>query len=110
MIYFYLIIWFILSSLLFSWIISFLLVLQYRKWETDLNNWLTGHSYCNDCRYKLRWYNLIPIFSYIIQKWKCNYCRIKIPLKYFIYELLFWLLWWFIYIISILLLIKYIQW
>ena len=28
-------------------------------------------SHCHHCKHKLKWYELIPIISYIIQKGKC---------------------------------------
>ena len=33
---------------------------------------------CDSCKKILKWYNLIPIFSYVFQKGKCSYCHKKI--------------------------------
>lgn len=43
-------------------------------------------SHCEVCQKQLRWYELIPIVSYIIQGGKCLKCKSKIPLSYFLIE------------------------
>ena len=45
-------------------------------------------SHCEFCKKKLKWYELIPVVSYIIQGGMCNYCHKKLPLSYFISEVL----------------------
>lgn len=45
-------------------------------------------SHCPSCDTNLRWYNLIPVLSYVFQKGKCGYCKEKISLQYPIVELL----------------------
>lgn len=42
-------------------------------------------SYCPTCERQLRWFELIPIFSFIIQKGKCRRCKNQIS---FIYPLI----------------------
>lgn len=44
-------------------------------------------SHCTKCHHRLRWYELIPLFSYIWQKGKCHYCQTKIPFSNFLMEL-----------------------
>lgn len=44
-------------------------------------------SYCDNCGKTLKWFNLIPLISYILQFGKCNYCKEKISIKYSIFEL-----------------------
>ncbi|MCB2286433.1 prepilin peptidase [Clostridium algidicarnis] len=39
-------------------------------------------SHCTNCDARLKWYDLIPIFSYLFLKGKCKYCKEKISLKY----------------------------
>ena len=41
-------------------------------------------SHCHNCQHKLKWYELIPILSYIIQKGKSNCCNTRIPISYLI--------------------------
>ena len=44
-------------------------------------------SFCPKCNHNLKWYELIPVFSYLIQKGKCRSCHEKISLIYPIIEL-----------------------
>lgn len=44
-------------------------------------------SYCPNCNKPLKWYDNIPILSYIILRGKCRYCHTKIPFYGFILEL-----------------------
>ena len=50
------------------------------------------------CNYQLKWYDLVPIFSWIILKGKCRECKSKISVQYPLVELstgiLFVLLFW----------------
>ena len=45
-------------------------------------------SHCPNCNHKLKFYELIPIFSYIFQKGKCTKCHKKISLFYPFFEFL----------------------
>jgi len=44
-------------------------------------------SYCPSCDKPLGVFQLIPIFSYLIQKGKCAFCSQKIAIRYFLVEL-----------------------
>lgn len=46
------------------------------------------HSYCPNCKHKLGFLDLIPVFSYIFLGAKCRYCKQKIRPRYFILEIL----------------------
>lgn len=65
---------------------SFYLVIGTRLPLKD--NVITGRSRCDNCKHILKWYELIPIFSYIFQKGKCNYCHKKISIDHLIIELI----------------------
>ena len=39
-------------------------------------------SFCPKCKHKLKWYELIPIFSFLIQGGKCRNCKCKISWFY----------------------------
>ena len=39
-------------------------------------------SHCENCKTILKWYDLIPILSYIFLKGKCRYCHKKISIMY----------------------------
>lgn len=45
-------------------------------------------SHCPSCYTPLKWYNLIPVLSYLVQRGKCGSCGEKISLQYPIVELL----------------------
>ncbi len=45
-------------------------------------------SFCPVCKEQLKWYNNIPIFSYIFQGGKCSFCKTKIPARYLLLELI----------------------
>lgn len=49
---------------------------------------LRGRSFCLNCNKKLSWYELIPLFSFLIQKGKCRGCKSKISWQYPIIEIL----------------------
>ncbi len=46
------------------------------------------HSYCPNCNHKLGFFDLFPVFSYILLRGKCRYCNNKIRPRYLILELL----------------------
>lgn len=45
-------------------------------------------SHCEACNKRLKWYELIPVISYIIQGGKCSSCKKRISIKYPLFELL----------------------
>lgn len=45
-------------------------------------------SHCPKCGHKLRWYENIPVISYIFLKRKCSKCKTSISLRYPIVEIL----------------------
>ena len=45
-------------------------------------------SHCMSCGRQLKWYELIPVFSFLIQKGKCRGCDAKLSVQYPIIELL----------------------
>ena len=77
----YLIIFFIFGSIMGSF---------YHVIATRLSNGLSivkPASHCEKCRKTLKWYELIPIISYIIQGGKCRNCKTKLPISYFLMEI-----------------------
>ena len=40
------------------------------------------HSHCMTCGYQLRWYDLIPLFSYLFLRGRCRKCHTKLSLQY----------------------------
>lgn len=51
-------------------------------------NILYRRSACNHCEKKLKWFELLPIVSYIIQRGKCTTCKNNIPFVYLICEII----------------------
>ena len=45
-------------------------------------------SHCPNCDTRLKPFDLIPLFSYLISRRKCRYCGLKISPRYFLVELL----------------------
>lgn len=70
---------------------SFWSVLIYRlkSWESWILNW---RSHCAKCNTSLKALDLIPIFSWLINKAKCKYCKDKISSIYPILEISTWIL------------------
>ncbi len=75
---------FILIFLLGTIIGSFLNVVIYR-FNTG-KSVVTGRSICMTCSHKLSWYELIPVFSFLIQSGKCRSCVSSISHQYPIVE------------------------
>ena len=50
-------------------------------------------SHCPKCKYKLKWYDNIPILSYIILGGKCRGCGERISFRYTAVEIANTLLW-----------------
>ena len=48
---------------------------------------INGRSHCPSCKKQIRWFDNIPLLSYIILKAKCRDCSSNIESKYFIVEL-----------------------
>lgn len=45
-------------------------------------------SHCMNCGYQLKWYDLVPVFSYLCLGGKCRSCKQKISVQYPLIELL----------------------
>lgn len=48
---------------------------------------LGGRSRCQHCYQQLRWYELIPIFSFLLQKGRCWVCYKKLSWQYILVEI-----------------------
>lgn len=44
-------------------------------------------SHCEKCNHQLKWYELIPIVSYLIQGGKCRNCQTKLSISYVLIEI-----------------------
>ena len=59
---------------------SFLNVVIYRMPKKE--NMVTTRSHCMSCGYQLRWFDLIPLFSWLALGGKCRKCKAKISVQY----------------------------
>lgn len=65
---------------------SFLNVLIYRIPKKE--NFTTERSHCTSCGEQIKWYDLIPVFSYILLRGRCRNCKAHISIQYPLIELL----------------------
>ena len=63
---------------------SFLNVLTYRF---NTGRSLNGASHCLSCAKRLRWYELLPVVSYLVLRGRCQHCKSRIPPHYALVEL-----------------------
>lgn len=64
---------------------SFLNVVAVRLSNNESILWPSSH--CHNCEHKLKWYELIPVVSYLLQKGMSRCCKTIIPISYLIIEL-----------------------
>ena len=50
-------------------------------------------SHCTTCNYRLRWYDNIPVLSWLMLKGKCRNCGAPISFRYTAVEIINTLLW-----------------
>lgn len=50
-------------------------------------------SHCMSCGYKLKWFDLIPLFSWLFLRGRCRKCRARISVQYPLVELANGLIW-----------------
>lgn len=65
---------------------SFLDVVAVRLSKEESIIWPGSH--CDNCNHKLRWYENIPIISYILQKGRCTNCDCIIPISTLMIEVI----------------------
>ncbi len=74
---------------------SFLNVCIYRIPKKE--NLAKVRSHCMSCGYQLKWYDLVPLFSYLVLGGKCRKCKAKISVQYPMVELLNGVLYWLLF-------------
>ena len=65
---------------------SFLNVCIYRLPKKE--NIVTTRSHCMNCDYQLKWYDLVPLFSWLVLGGKCRKCGTRISVQYPLIEAL----------------------
>ena len=66
---------------------SFLNVLIYRL-PLEQSFFSPMRSTCPSCEKQIKWYENIPVISYVFLRAKCSFCKTKISIQYPIIELL----------------------
>lgn len=77
---------------------SFLNCLIWRLYKEET---VLGRSYCPNCNKELKWYDNIPLLSFIILKGRCRFCDEKISWQYPLVELITGLLFALSYYLSL---------
>jgi leader peptidase (prepilin peptidase)/N-methyltransferase len=67
---------------------SFFNVCIYRLPRADISIIKPPHSFCPNCTKPIKWFDNIPLVSFILLKGHCRYCREPISLRYPLVELL----------------------
>lgn len=49
---------------------------------------LSGNSHCLSCGATLKWFELFPVLSYLGIRGHCRHCNCRVPVRYFLVELL----------------------
>ncbi len=57
-------------------------------WRLHTGESMLGRSHCVKCGAKIKWYDNIPLFSYLFLLGRCRNCKEKISIQYPIVELL----------------------
>ena len=81
----------ILIALLGACVGSFCNVLIYRIPKGE--EFVRTPSHCMTCGHNLKWYELIPVFSWLIQGGKCRGCGVKLSAQYPLVEAINCLMW-----------------
>lgn len=76
---------------------SFLNVVIYRIPRDESIAWPGSH--CTSCGHGLKWYDNIPLFSYLLLRGKCRYCGDKISSQYPLVEATNAIIYLFLYIL-----------
>ncbi len=87
----YLICVYVLSGIFGLCVGSFLNVVIYRL--PNNMSLAKPNSHCPSCKYELRWYDNIPVLSYLMLGGKCRKCKTHISFRYTAVELANTLLW-----------------
>lgn len=51
-----------------------------------INKIVNTRPYCSVCKHPLKFYEYLPVFSWVFSRFRCNYCGEKINPQYFILE------------------------
>lgn len=49
---------------------------------------INGRSYCPHCHHQLRFIDILPILGFLLNKGKCHFCKMPIPISHLILEII----------------------
>lgn len=49
---------------------------------------ISGRSHCDNCKKPLKWYDLIPVISFVLLSGECRYCNTKLSFFYPVIEII----------------------
>jgi leader peptidase (prepilin peptidase)/N-methyltransferase len=60
-------------------------------------SWVTGRSRCDHCHKELKWFDMVPLFSYVWLRGRCRFCHKKISASHPVIEFMTGTLvvWWY---------------
>lgn len=61
---------------------------------------VTDRSHCMSCGYQLKWYDLVPLFSYLFLGGKCRKCKEHISAQYPVVEATNGILWVLVFVVN----------
>lgn len=61
---------------------SFLNVVILRRGKKGAGSWRSGRSACPSCGSQLRWFDMVPVFSYLALRGRCAHCGKLISVQY----------------------------
>lgn len=61
---------------------------------------VTDRSHCMSCGYQLKWYDLVPLFSYLFLGGKCRRCKEHISAQYPVVEATNGILWVLVFVVN----------
>ncbi len=76
----------LIISTIFGFLIGSFLNVVVLRHQTGMG--LSGRSQCFSCNKPLRWFELVPVFSYLLQRGRCRRCKSTVSWQYPIVELL----------------------
>lgn len=61
-------------------------------------DWVKGRSICDHCKKPLSWFDMVPVFSYLLYMGKSRCCKRRLTIRHLLVESLFGLLfvWWLV--------------
>jgi leader peptidase (prepilin peptidase)/N-methyltransferase len=53
----------------------------------EKQDFVKTRSHCPECKHTLKWYELVPVFSFLLLRGRCRECMVRIKARYLLMEL-----------------------